>query len=110
MIVRIVCIVLSAVLAFGAVKELLAGILDGEVIPIAIGGLGLMVCVACAWVSLAGARGVAIRSWIPIASAGLVAAFHVVAALPPHRIVGVVVALIALVLAALMLVNPAPRQ
>jgi hypothetical protein len=87
--------VLALLLGFGALRQLSVGIQGGQAEPFWMGAIGALVCfllIAAAvalWRRWNGARAFAI-------SAGLTfIAFHVYASVPPHRSVGVGVALAA---------------
>lgn len=90
MILALFSILVALFLGFGAVQEFIVrGLRGGEVQPFFVGLVGIMVSL------LLGAAGIALwRRWasarrlILLAAVSLVA-FHVYAALPPHRNVGV---------------------
>ena len=90
--------VVALFLGYGAVAELwIRGVRGGETQPFVVGLVGAMVSLALA------ASGVArLRRWhgarrLTIFAAAALVAFHVYAALPPHRNVGIAVALVATV-------------
>jgi hypothetical protein len=83
-------------LGFGALQELyVLGIQGGQVQPFWVGAIGALVCLmlmvsgVALWRRWNGARGLAISAAI------LFIAFHAYASLPPHRNVGVGIALAA---------------
>lgn len=97
-------VLVATVLGFGAVQELVVrGIRGGELQPLIIGLAGTIVCVLLALATVAlwrqhpGARQLAAGA----AVAGIV--FHVSAALPPHRYVGLLVLVIAVAYSATLL-------
>lgn len=97
-------ILVAALLGSGAVQELVVrGIRGGEVQPLIIGVTGTVVSVLLALAALAlGSRHHSARPLAIVAAiAGIV--FHVYAALPPHRYVGLLVLMIAAAYSAALL-------
>lgn len=98
-------ILVAAFLGFGAVDELVVrGIRGGEVQPLVVGLVGVLVSVLLALASLAlwGRHASARR--LAIVAALAVIMFHAYAALPPHRNVGLLVLLVAAAYGAVLLV------
>ncbi|HJU69834.1 MAG TPA: hypothetical protein VJ650_16470 [Gemmatimonadaceae bacterium] len=97
-------ILVAAFLGFGAVQELVVrGIQGGEVQPLIVGVTGTVVSLLLALAALAlGRRQQRAR---PLAIVAAIAAilFHVYAALPPHRYVGLLVLVIAAAYSATLL-------
>jgi hypothetical protein len=91
-------IAVALLLGYGAVAEIwIRGVRGGETQPLVIGITGALVSLALAVAGLA-----RLRRWdnvrrLTIFTAVALIAFHVYAALPPHRNVGVGVALLATV-------------
>ena len=104
-------VLVATFLGFGAVQELVVrGIRGGEIQPLIIGLAGAIVSVLLAlapvalWRQHRGARQLAGVA----AVAGVV--FHVSAALPPHRYVGILVLVIAVAYSATLLVIALGRE
>jgi hypothetical protein len=94
MVVAFFSVLIALVLGFGAVQEAMQGFRGGDVRPILIGLVGTVVSV------LVATAGVAIwREWTAARRLGILAGlssivFHVFAALPPLRNVGMVAAIL----------------
>jgi peptidoglycan/LPS O-acetylase OafA/YrhL len=91
-------IVVALFLGYGAVAELwIRGVRGGETQPFIIGVIGALASLALAVSGVARLRRWANARQLTIFTAVALIAFHVYAALPPHRNVGIAVALIATV-------------
>ena len=97
-------IAVAVFLGYGAVEELwVRGIRGGETQPLVIGIVGALVSLALAVSGVARMRGWANARQLTIFTAVALVAFHIYAALPPHRNVGILVALIATVYGVVLL-------
>ena len=104
MVMLVLSVLIALALGFGAVQELVArGIRNGEMQPLAIGGLGTLVTVVALWAVIALWKKHANAGSYAFIAAGSVLAFHVYSALPPHRNVGLLALLLAIALAAMLL-------
>jgi hypothetical protein len=91
-------IVVALYLGYGAVEELwVRGIRSGEIQPLIIGIVGALVSLALIVSGFAHWRRWPNARQLTIFTAVALIAFHVYAALPPHRNVGILVALVATV-------------
>ena len=96
MTLSLVSIVVALLLGYGAVAELwIRGVRGGETQPFVIGVIGALVSLALAASAVARLRRWEDARQLTIFTAVALIAFHVYAALPPHRNVGVGVALLA---------------
>ena len=90
--------VVALFLGYGAVEELwVRGIRGGEIQPLVIGIVGALVSLALAVSGFAHWRRRPSARQLTIFTAVALIAFHVYAALPPHRNVGILAALVATV-------------
>lgn len=89
-------IVMALFLGYGAVAELwIRGVRGGETQPLVIGIVGALVSLALAVSGFARLRRWVNARQLTVFTAVALVAFHVYAALPPHRNVGIGVALLA---------------
>lgn len=104
MAIAILNIVVALFLGYGAVDELwIRGVRGGETQPLVIGIVGALVSLLLLISGVARLRRSASARRLQIAAALLVAAFHVYAALPPHRNVGIMVLVVAVAYALVLL-------
>lgn len=90
MILAVFSILIALFLGFGAVEEFIVrGIRDGEVQPFFVGLVGMVVSVLLATTGIALWRQWAVARRLLLFAAISLVVFHVYAALPPHRNVGV---------------------
>ena len=91
-------ILVALFMGSGVVEEFwVRGVGGGETQPLVIGIVGALVSLALAVSGLARMRGWANTRQLTIFTAVALVAFHIYAALPPHRNVGILVALVATV-------------
>lgn len=91
-------IVVALYLGYGAVAELwIRGVRGGETQPLAVGVVGALVSLALAVSGFARLRRWGGARRLTILTALALIAFHVYSALPPHRNVGIKIALLATV-------------
>ena len=95
MFIALLSILVALFLGFGAVEEFIVrGVRGGEVQPLLVGLAGIVVSLLLAASGIAfWRRGLAARRLLLLAAVSSVA-FHVYAALPPHRNVGVLALLV----------------
>lgn len=97
-------IAVALFLGYGAAAELwIRGVRGGETQPAVIGVIGILVSLALAVAGVARLRRWPSARQLTIFTAVALVAFHVYAALPPHRNVGILVALVATVYGVVLL-------
>lgn len=90
MVLAVFCILVALFLGFGAVEEfIMLGVRGGEVQPFIVGLVGMLVSVLLATSGIALWRQWAVARRLLLFAAISLVVFHVYAALPPHRNVGV---------------------
>jgi hypothetical protein len=106
----VLTILIALALELGAVQELLVrGVRGGETQPLVIGTIGALVSALVLVAAMALWRRTAGAPRLALLGAALAVAFHAYAALPPHRNVGFVALLLA-VMASAVLVWVGQRQ
>jgi hypothetical protein len=104
MILALLNIVVAVFLGYGALDEVWQrGIRGGETQPFVMGAIGALVSLALAVSGVARLRRWANARQLTIFAAVAVIAFHVYAALPPHRNVGILVLVVAVAYGLLLL-------
>lgn len=103
-------ILVAVVLGYGAVEELwVRGVRGGETQPLVVGIVGALVCLLLLLAGVARLRRSAGERRLAVASGLLLILFHLYAALPPHRNVGIAVAAVATIYG-LVLLFARPRR
>ncbi len=98
MLLAVLSIIVALFLGYGAVAELwIRGVRGGETQPLVVGIVGTLVSLALAISGFARLRRWDNARQLTIFTAVALIAFHVYAALPPHRNVGILVVLVATV-------------
>lgn len=103
---------LAAVLGAGAVQELVVrGIRGGEAQPLLVGGAGVVVCALAVVAALSLRRRANGAPRLAAVAGGVAIAFHLLAALPPERNVGLLALLLGVAMGVLLLTGaPAARR
>jgi hypothetical protein len=104
-------LVAALLLGFGALQELwIRGIIGGEVQPLVVGAIGAILSCLLAGTGVALWRRPASARRLALGTAAAVSTFHVYAALPPHRNVGLIALLVALIAAGLLVARAMYRE
>jgi len=90
MVVVVLNIIVGLLLALGGIQEVVVrGILNGERVPFVVGAIGALVSILFAISGVALWRNRHGASLLTVIACVLVASFHMLAALPPPRYVGI---------------------
>jgi hypothetical protein len=104
-------LVAALLLGFGALQELwIRGIVGGEAQPLAVGAIGAMLSLLLAGTGVALWRRTALARPLALGTAAAMSTFHVYAALPPHRNVGLSALLVALLAAGILVARAVNRE
>jgi len=94
MAIALFSILIALLIGFGAVQDIVRGARGGEVRPLLIGLAGMIVSVLLTTSGIAFWQGWATARRLVLVAAVSSVAFHVYAALPPHRNIGIVALLV----------------